>query len=267
LLLSVALASGGLAAAQVRERERSVAAQVGPAVPVLVAARDLPAGARVSARALAVRRVPARFVPPDSLASAAGVVGLRPSAPIAAGGYVTAGLFEGSNDGHRGVGGVGRGERAVTVAVSGAAGLAAGSRVDVLVSTESGAGGGRTLMALAGAELLRLGAGGGEGYGSGGEGDSPGGEGYGPGGEGYGYGGAGATGGAGPDAAGADAAGAVPDAGTGGSDGTTLATLRVSLRQAVYLTAADNFAREIRLLARPPGDHSAAGAAVSQGQL
>jgi pilus assembly protein CpaB len=234
LLLSVALASGGLAAAQVRERERSVAAQVGPAVPVLVAARDLPADARVSARALAVRRVPARFVPPDSLASAAGVVGLQTSAPIAAGGYVTAGLFEGSHDGHRGVGGVGRGERAVTVAVSGAAGLAAGSRVDVLVSTESGAGGGRTLMALAGAELLRLGPG--------------------AGGEGYGDPGAGAE-----DAGGAE--------GGGLSGPTALATLRVSLRQAVYLTAADNFAREIRLLARPSGDRSAAGAAVSQGQL
>jgi pilus assembly protein CpaB len=247
LLLSVALASGGLAASQVRERERSVAAQVGPGVPVLLAARDLPVGARVSARALAVRRVPARFVPPDALASAAGVVGLRPSAPIAAGGYVTAGLFEGSNDGHRGVEGVGRGERAVTVGVSGATGLAVGSRVDVLVSTESGAGGGRTLMALAGAELLRLGPG--------------------PGGEGHGYEGAQATAGVGPDGAGADAGGAAPGAGTGVSEGTTLATLRVSLRQAVYLTAADNFAREIRLLARPRGDRSAAGAAVSQGQL
>jgi pilus assembly protein CpaB len=236
LLLSVALASGGLAASQVRERERSVAAQVGPAVPVLVAARELPEGARVSAQALAVRRVPARFVPPDSLASAAGVVGLRPTASIAAGGYVTAGLFERSNDGQRGVGGVARGERAVTVAVSGAAGLAVGSRVDVLVSTESGAGGGRTLMALAGAELLGLGPGLGseDGYGD-------------------------------PGTEGEDAGGAA----AGGSLGrpTTLATLRVTLRQAVYLTAADNFAREIRLLARPPGDRSAAGAAVSQGQL
>jgi pilus assembly protein CpaB len=234
LLLSVALASGGLAASQVRERERSVAAQVGPAVPVLVAARDLPAGSRVSARALAVRRVPARFVPPDSLASATGVVGLRPIAPVAAGGYVTAGVFEGSNDEHRGGGGVGRGERAVTVGVSGAAGLVVGSPVDVLVSTESGAGGGRTLMALAGAELLRLGPGAGEGYGDPGTGaETPGGA-----------------------AAGGDISGP-----------TALATLRVSLRQAVYLTAADNFAREIRLLARPPGDRSAAGAAVSEGQL
>jgi pilus assembly protein CpaB len=216
----VSLASGGLAASQVRDRERSVAAQVGPAVPVLVAARELPAGARVPARALAVRRVPARFVPPDALTASDGLAGARTAVPVPAGSYVTAGLFERSNDGHRGGGGVGRGERAVTVEVSGAAGLAVGSRVDVVVSTEAGAGAGRTLMALAGAELLRLDAG--------------------------------------PTAA-------APPEGTGGP--TALATLRVTVRQAVYLTAADNFAREIRLLARPPGDRSAAGAAVSQGQL
>ena len=93
LLLAVALASGGLAASQVHERERSVAAQVGPAVPVLVAVRDLRAGARVSARALAVRRVPARFVPRDALASTAGVAGARVAVPVAAGGYLTAGLL------------------------------------------------------------------------------------------------------------------------------------------------------------------------------
>lgn len=230
LLLSIALASGGLAASQVHKRERSVAAQVGPAVPVLVAAREVPAGARITRGALALRRVPARFVPPDALGSPAGVVGARPVAPIAAGSYLSAGLFEGSNDGQRGGGGIGRGERAVTVEVSGGGALAAlrpGERVDVLVSTESGAGGGRTLMALAGAELLRLEAGGG-GY------DDP-----------------EATAGTG--------------AGAGGP--TALATLRVTLRQAVYLTAADNFAREIRLLARPPGDRSPAGTAVAQGQL
>lgn len=227
LLLSVALASGGLAASQVHERERSVAAQVGPAVPVLVATRDVPAGARIARGALALRRVPARFVPPGALGSAAGVAGARPAVPIAAGSYLSAGLFEGSNDGQRGGGGIGRGERAVTVEVSGAAALAPGERVDVLVSTESGAGGGRTLMALAGAVLLRLEAGGG-GY------DDP-----------------EATAATGP--------------GAGGP--TALATLRVTVRQAVYLTAADNFAREIRLLARPPGDRSAAGAAVAQGQL
>jgi pilus assembly protein CpaB len=237
LLLSVALASGGLAASQVHDRERSVAAQVGPAVQVLVAARDLHAGARISARALAIRRVPARFVPRDALASAAGVVGARLAVPVAAGGYLTAGLFEGSNSRHRRAEGVGRGWRAVVVEVSGAAGLAAGSRVDVLVSTESGAGGGRTLVALAGAELLRLEAAGGT-----------------------------AVAPEGPVADG-PAGGGPATGGPATAGPTAVATLRVTLRQAVYLTAADNFAREIRLLARPPGDRSAAGAAVSQAQL
>jgi pilus assembly protein CpaB len=40
------------------------------------------------------------------------------------------------------------------------------------------------------------------------------------------------------------------------------ATLRVTVRQAVYLAAAAAFAGEIRLLARPPGDRSSTGAAA-----
>jgi pilus assembly protein CpaB len=227
LLLSVALASGGPAASRVHEHERRVTERIGPEIDVLVAARDVRAGARVTRAALALRRVPARFVPPDALASTAGVIGARTAAPVAAGGYLTAGSLERSSAGQRGSG-VGRGWRAVTVEASGGAalgGLAPGSRVDVLVSTESGPVGGRTAVALAGAELLRL---------------EPG------------------AGGAGPD----------PELDADGSAApTTLATLRVTLPQAVYLTAADNFAREIRLLARPPGDRSAAGEAVSQGQL
>ena len=35
---------------------------------------------------------------------------------------------------------------------------------------------------------------------------------------------------------------------------TALATLRVTLREAVLLTAAQSFAREVRLLLRPPGE-------------
>ena len=41
----------------------------------------------------------------------------------------------------------------------------------------------------------------------------------------------------------------------------TLATLRVSARAAVFLTNAQNFAREVRLLARPPGDRRRVGRA------
>jgi pilus assembly protein CpaB len=40
------------------------------------------------------------------------------------------------------------------------------------------------------------------------------------------------------------------------------ATLRVTVRQAVYLAAAATFAAEIRLLTRPPGDDRRAGAAA-----
>jgi pilus assembly protein CpaB len=225
LLLSVALASGGLAASQVHERERRAAERLGPLVDVFVATRDLPANARVRREAVGIRRVPARFAPPDALASSAGVLGARIKAPVAAGGYLTAGLFAGLDKGS-GEPGIRRGERAVTVEVAGgpaAAGPAPGSRVDVLVSTETSAGG-RTQMALAGAEVLALG-------------EAPSG----------GY--------------------SEPDASGSPSAPMALATLRVTLRQAIYLTAADNFAREIRLLPRPPGDRARAGGAISQSQL
>ena len=45
------------------------------------------------------------------------------------------------------------------------------------------------------------------------------------------------------------------------------ATLRVTVRQAVYLAAAGAFAREIRLLPRAPGDHRITGHAVVTDQL
>jgi pilus assembly protein CpaB len=51
--------------------------------------------------------------------------------------------------------------------------------------------------------------------------------------------------------------------------GKLVATLRVTVRQAVYLTAAQNFAQEVRLLPRPAGDRSGspAGLSVGGGQL
>ena len=225
LLLCVALACGGLAAAQVAERERSVEARVGPLVPVVVAARDLDAGDRLRTEALALKRVPARFVPPDALGSAAQLAGARTAVPVSSGGYITAALLDAGGDGG-GDAGLASGERTVEIGVSGGgstAALAPGSRVDVLVSTEAGAGGGRSFVALAGVELVALRPDPGGGY-SDPEGEA-----------------------------------AAPSA---------LATLRVTLRQAVYLTAADNFSREIRLLARPPGDRSgASGEAVSAAEL
>jgi hypothetical protein len=43
--------------------------------------------------------------------------------------------------------------------------------------------------------------------------------------------------------------------GESGAPASSVATVRVTLRQAVLLTAAENFGREIRLLVRPPRDH------------
>jgi pilus assembly protein CpaB len=47
-----------------------------------------------------------------------------------------------------------------------------------------------------------------------------------------------------------------------GSAPQVAATLRVTVKQAVYLAAAGAFAREIRLLPRAPGDHRVSGATV-----
>jgi pilus assembly protein CpaB len=46
---------------------------------------------------------------------------------------------------------------------------------------------------------------------------------------------------------------------------TIAATLRVSVRQAVYLAAAGSFAREVRLLARAPGDRGRLGPVSAAG--
>jgi pilus assembly protein CpaB len=191
---------------------------VGPLVPVVIAARDLPADARLGPRSLEVRRVPARFVPPDAFASATGVAGGRTAVALAAGAYVTAGAVRVAGDGRSGQVTLGAGERAVEVGVAGGAALGdalPGSLVDVIVSTD-GAGPGRTFLALEAVELLQLR------------------HGVAPGPDSGGLGGA------------ADAASAT-------------AVLRVGVRQAVYLAAAQNFARELRLLVRPPGDRRRTG--------
>jgi pilus assembly protein CpaB len=116
------------------------------------------------------------------------------------------------------------GERLVEVTVAGASALGdtlqPGARVDVLITSERGAGLPRTYVALQRVELVGFRAGS-ESLGNG---------------------------------------------GSHSADG--VAALRVTLRQAVLLTAAQNFARELRLVARPPGDESrVAETAVTAEQL
>jgi pilus assembly protein CpaB len=202
LLLCFSLVCGGLAASEVRERERRAEVAIGPLVPVVVAADDLPAERRLRPGDLAVRRLPERFAPPDSLHARELLVGARLAIPVAAGSYVTAGQLEAGE----GRGALRPGQRAVDVAVAGGSALAGaqpGARVDVVVSTQAEAGG-RSFVALEDVELLALGAG----------------------------------------------------------RSRLLATLRVTARQAVYLAAAANFAQEVRLLVRPPGDRQRVGSVV-----
>jgi pilus assembly protein CpaB len=216
LLLALAVASGGLAASQVRARERSVDARVGPLVPVLVARRDVPPDEPLRPGDLAVRRVPARFVPPDALGGADGLAGARAAVPVAAGSYLTAALLQGASAARGGP--LRPGERALELSVGGGTALAVaapGSRVDVLVSTQSHDAAGRTFIALEDVLLLDLRP-------------APGGD-------------------------------LTPSGPAETPSATALATLRVTARQAVYLTAAESFAHEIRLLTRPPGDRRRTG--------
>jgi pilus assembly protein CpaB len=224
LLLSLAVASGGLAASQVRERERSVDAKVGPLLPVVVASRDIPPDEPLRPADVAVKRVPARFVPPDALGAAARLAGARAAVPVPAGAYITGGLLQGAAAASEGP--LEPGERAVELGVAGGglALAAPGSRVDVLVSTRRHDGAGRTFVALEDVALLDLRPVGGGELPSGEPMDQP--------------------------------------------AATAVATLRVTTRQAVYLTAAESFAYEIRLLTRPPGDRRRTGpVAVSEAEL
>ena len=226
-LLALALACGGLAASEVGGRVAEVESRTGTPVPVVVAARDVRPGARLKPGDLAVREVPARFVPPDAGRSASELVGTAVEGGLARGAYVTASaLGVAGRDGAGGAAALRRGERAVQVAVAGGDPLGqaggSGSRVDVVISTEPRDGSGRTFLALEDVELLALG--------------------------------------------GSDRSAARlgrdggPGEGTGAAaTASTTATLRVTQRQAVYLTAAQNFAREVRLLPRPPGDGGRAG--------
>jgi pilus assembly protein CpaB len=204
-LLALALLCGWLAASDVRGMERRARQSLGPMATAVVARQDVPAGKPIAAGQLTVRTVPARFLPPDAVASAADVVGIRAAVPLPRGAYVTASQLGSTGDDAEPAS-LAPGERAVAVTAAGSAAAlgSPGGRVDVLVTTGArGSGHGRTYLAVQNVQLLAV-------------------------------------------RAGAD------------TDHVT-ATLRVSVREAVYLTAAQNFAQEVRLLPRPEGDRSGAG--------
>jgi pilus assembly protein CpaB len=207
LLLGLALVLGALAASDVSRREDALRAQLEPLRDVLVARRPLEPGHRLRPGDLAVRRIPERFAPPGGPAAPELVLGRRLAVPVVEGGPVSPLLLERPEPAPAAA--VRRGERAVEVVAAAAPGtVAAGSRVDVLVTRERGG----TELALQDVPVL--------------------------------------------------AARAAP-AGDGARESPAAlvaATLRVGLQDAVRLTSAGAFAREVRLLARAPGDRHRAGA-------
>jgi pilus assembly protein CpaB len=207
---------------------RDVERRVGAPVPVVVAAHGVGADKELRRGDLAVRQVPARYAPPGALDSADEVAGARASVPLPTGSPITEAQLEGASGGPGGArepGALRRGERAVEVAVSGGAALAEGSAPGsrVDVLVSTDAREGPGRSFLALQDVELLDLRAGEGTGD-----------------------SGARGGE----------------QSAASTATAVATLRVTLRQAVYLTAAQNFAREVRLLSRPPGDSGRAGRTV-----
>jgi pilus assembly protein CpaB len=212
VLLGLALVLGGLAASDVARRESALRAQLGPAVDVVVARADLAAGRQVSARDLALRRVPSRYAPVGAARVPETLIGQRLAASVRRGGYLGADLIAPEPE----VAGppVRKGERALEVVALGSRALVVpGARVDVLVTREGAAAG--TELALEDVEVL--------------------------------------------------AARAAPAAARDDAGERVAATLRVSVRDAVYLAAAQSFARELRLLPRAAGDDERSGP-VSVGQ-
>jgi pilus assembly protein CpaB len=207
---------------------------------VVVARTAIPAGRVVRPADVTVREIPARFAPGGALASTADLEGLRAAVAIPAGAAVTAGqIGDGISEQEPGAP-VRPGERIAEIVASGSPELVQpGGRVDVLVTTEGeGDRPGATVLALEDVEVLAAAPAGEAGVaqdGTGGGGTDPG------------------------------AAGA-PDIAAAGAQ-RVQASLRVTLRQAVYLAAAQSFARDLRLLSRAPGDRrgGAAGLRVGSG--
>ena len=213
-----ALACAGIAASVAGGYRTDLESQLGPLRSVVVARGVLPLNRplrpRDAGRLLEVRRIPERFAPAGALAAPEQAIGRAPAVRIPAGAYVLAAELEDPgkrpHKDHRRH--LGAGREPVEIPVSGAEALAAsgrdpeGGRVEVVVTTEPGPGGGsgRTYVAAENVGLIALRQGG--------------------------------------DASGADG---IPGPGSG----TWTATLALTRPEALRLIQAENFARQVRLIA------------------
>jgi Flp pilus assembly protein CpaB len=165
--LLLALLAAAAAAAIAAGYGSSVVRGYGPLRPVVVLGTRLAPGKPIGpvqvAEALAVRRVPQRFVPPDALIDPAEALGLVAETTLPAGSYLQAAQLRPPQPDRDGAVALARYRRPVEIRVSGAGALLAadaapnGARVDVVVTSEPrGAGPGRTYVAAAAVPLLAL---------------------------------------------------------------------------------------------------------------
>jgi Flp pilus assembly protein CpaB len=167
--LALAVAAATAAAAAANGYRASVADQYGELRPVLVTARALTKGHVIGERELrriSVRRIPARFIPPGALVRSEDALGRAPAAPIPAGSYLLDAQLRIPGRRRQRAPGLEAGLRPVEISVSGGGALAAlgpaqGRRVDVVVTSESSTGSGKTSIAAANVKLLALEQGGG----------------------------------------------------------------------------------------------------------
>ncbi len=167
VFLVAALVCAALAATIAGRYRSRVEARYGPLRSVVVATAELPAGKPIgvdrAGAALAVRRVPASFVPPGALVRPADALGRAPGATIPAGSYVLGAQLAVPHVDAPRAPGVADGLHPVEVAVAGAEALTVGdgspegSRVDVVVARQAGLGrSAQARIAATGVKLLAL---------------------------------------------------------------------------------------------------------------
>lgn len=150
-MAGISLLLGGVAASQVAGREAEIERRVGPAVPVVVAARPIARGATLVPEDLALRHVPESYLPRGSFARPAELGGTRAAVAIPAGADLQPPMLERDVPGAVAA----PGARLVRLVVVGSsAEMPPGSRVDILITRETGSGASRTEVGLRRAEVV-----------------------------------------------------------------------------------------------------------------
>lgn len=225
LLGGLALLLGGLAAHNVSGREAALERRVGGLVDVVVAREPIDSGAPVQAGALAVRRVPQRFAPDGAIPAPDTLAGLRASVDIAAGSDITDAMVGDGRSPSAAGPPIRGGERVAQLVALGSPDLVTAGSRVDILVTPEPEADEAGSSVLALEDVEVLAAAPAE------DEQSP---------------------------AGAKAGKPSPGA-------RVAVSLRVTLRQAVYLAAAQDFARELRLLPRAEGDRRRGRAGLSAG--